>query len=92
MPGHSLVDEIGAKMGEGPGIPPVDLAGQAQVVHRNETTNIGCGFWSGAFAFDDGDTSRLQYLQEHVGRQGECLKDERDPVTTNEDTPQQPMV
>jgi hypothetical protein len=92
MPGHSLVDEIGAKMGEGPGIPPVDLAGQAQVVHRNETTNIGCGFWSGAFAFDDGDTSRLQYLQEHVGRLGECLKDEGDSVTTNEDTPQQPMV
>jgi hypothetical protein len=78
MPGHSLVDEIGTKSGEGPGIPPVDLAGQAQVVHRNETTNIDCGFWSGAFAFDEDDTTRLRYLQEHVGRRGKCLKKDRE--------------
>jgi hypothetical protein len=92
MPGHSLVDEIGAKMGEGPGIPPVDAAGRDQVNHRNETTNIGCGFWSGAFAFKEKDTHRLQFLQEHVGRRGKCLKDKRDSVQTIEDTPQKPMV
>jgi hypothetical protein len=92
MPGHSLVDEIGAKMGEGPGIPPVDLAGQAQVAQRNETTNIDCGFWSGAFAFEDGDSRQLRYFQERVGRQGECLKD-RDNDTSQPiaDTPQRPM-
>ncbi|OAK95462.1 hypothetical protein IQ06DRAFT_309803 [Phaeosphaeriaceae sp. SRC1lsM3a] len=92
MPGHSLVDEIGAKSGEGPGIPPVDLAGQAQVANRNETTNVGCGFWSGAFSFNDNDTSRLEFLQEHVGRRGFCLKEHRDSVQTIEDTPQRPMV
>ncbi|KAF1945922.1 hypothetical protein EJ02DRAFT_368248 [Clathrospora elynae] len=75
MPGHSQVDEIGEKSGEQPGIPPVDLAAQAQVVHRNETTNIDCGFWSGAFAFDDGDMDQLHYLQTKVGRQGICLKE-----------------
>ncbi|KAF2028825.1 hypothetical protein EK21DRAFT_69022 [Setomelanomma holmii] len=104
MPGHSLVDEIGEKSGEGPGIPPVDRAGQAQVIHRNETTNIECGFWSGAFAFDEGDTRQLRYLQEVVGRQGVCLKEERrrqideetpsqDDTTPSkdDDIPQQPM-
>lgn len=91
MPGQSLVDEIGAKSGEGPGIPPVDLAGQWQVATRNETTNIDCGFWSGAFSFKDNDTSRLDFLQEHVGRRGKCLKDDRDSVQTIEATPQKPM-
>jgi hypothetical protein len=93
MPGHSLVDEIGAKMGEGPGIPPVDLAGKEQVALRNETTNIDCGFWSGAFAFDDSDTRQLRYLQERVGRQGECLKDRaEDPSRPIEETPQRPIL
>lgn len=94
MPGHSLVDEIGAQSGEGPGIPPVDLAGQAQVVHRNETTNIDCGFWSGAFAFDEDDAKRLRLLQEHVGRRGKCLKEDRDHdiIPTIEDTTQRPMA
>ncbi|KAH7068207.1 hypothetical protein BKA63DRAFT_109415 [Paraphoma chrysanthemicola] len=95
MPGQSLVDEIGEKSGEGPGIPPVDLAGQAQVMYRNETTNIDCGFWSGAFAFDEDDTRQLKYLQEVVGRQGVCLKDERrqesEESKRDEDIPQQPM-
>jgi hypothetical protein len=95
MPGHSLVDEIGEKSGEGPGIPPVDLAGQAQVIYRNETSNIDCGFWSGAFAFDENDTRQLRYLQEVVGRQGVCLKEERrqleESPSQDEDIPQQPM-
>jgi hypothetical protein len=92
MPGRSLVDEIGAKMGEGPGVPPVDLAGKAQVVHRNETSNIDCGFWSGAFAFEDNDLRQLRYLQERVGRQGECLKDRPEASSQPiEDTPQRPM-
>jgi hypothetical protein len=79
MPGASMIDEMSAEEGAAVGIPPVDLAGQAQVVARNETMNIDCGFWSGAFAFDDGDTERLHYLQEHVGRRGECLKQRRRP-------------
>jgi len=74
MPGQSLIAEIETQSGEGPGIPPVDLAAQDQVAQRNETTNIDCGFWGGAFAFDDGDTDELHYLQEHVGRKGQCLK------------------
>lgn len=77
MPGRSLIDAVGAKTGEEHGIPPVDLAAQAQVVSRNETTNIDCGFWSGAFAFDENDTDRLHYLQEKVGRQGICLKERK---------------
>lgn len=80
MPGDSQIAQIGQAMGENHGIPPVDLAGQTQVVYRNETTNIGCGFWSGAFAFEDGDTKRLKFLQEEVGRKGRCLKDGRDTL------------
>lgn len=77
MPGHSLIDEIGERMGEGPGVPPVDMAGRAQVAIRNETPNIDCGFWSGAFTFDDDDSDRLSFLREHVGRKGKCLKEGR---------------
>ncbi|KAF2729370.1 hypothetical protein EJ04DRAFT_546334 [Polyplosphaeria fusca] len=78
MPGASQIAAIGDAMGEKHGIPPVDLAGQNQVALRNETTNIGCGFWGGAFSFHDGDTARLRYLQEEVGRKGRCLKTGRD--------------
>ncbi|EMD90621.1 glycosyltransferase family 25 protein [Bipolaris maydis ATCC 48331] len=77
MPGMSEIDMLSALSGEKPGLPPVDRAAQAQVVSRNETTNIDCGFWSGAFAFDNNDTERLHFLQEKVGRQGVCLKDKR---------------
>lgn len=77
MPGQSQIAEIGEEEGQETGDPPVDAAGEAQVASRNETTNIDCGFWSGAFAFDDDDAARLKYLQEHVGRQGKCLKDGR---------------
>lgn len=76
MPGQSLIGEIGAKVGQGAGgMPPIDAVGKAQVEQRNQTSNIECGFWNGAFAFDDGDMEQLHYLQEHVGRRGECLKD-----------------
>ena len=75
MPGRSQIAEVGELMGEQAGIPPVDRAAQAQVAYRNETTNIDCGFWGGAFAFDDDDVDQLHYLQEHVGHRGRCLKD-----------------
>ena len=88
MPGQSQVDEIGEISGERPGIPPVDLAALEQVDLRNETTNIDCGFWTGAFAFDDDDPAQLRYLQEQVGRQGRCLKEGREVV---EDTFQTPI-
>lgn len=84
MPGHSLIDTIGLMSGEQPGIPPVDLAAQQQVAQRRETTNIECGFWSGDFAFAEGDTEKLEYLREHVGRKGECLKERLvDPSSTD---------
>ena len=80
MPGRSQIDEIGVISGEQPGIPPVDLAAQALVARRNETTNIDCGFWNGAFAFEQDDEDRLHYLQEQVGRRGKCLKEGRRPA------------
>lgn len=82
MPGESEIANVGKTMGEesGQGLPPVDWAGQAQAVLRNETTNIECGFWSGGFAFDEGDEERLRVLREEVGRKGRCLKDGRDTV------------
>ena len=80
MPGESQIAQIGQAVGEAHGIPPVDLAAQTQVYYRNETTNIGCGFWGGAFAFNDGDTERLRLLQQQVGREGKCLKDGRDSL------------
>ncbi|KNG45757.1 glycosyltransferase family 25 protein [Stemphylium lycopersici] len=82
MPGRSEIDTIGALAGEDPGLPPVDSAAQAQVIYRNETTNIDCGFWSGAFAFDEEDTERLHFLQERVGRQGLCLKQDKQHDTS----------
>jgi hypothetical protein len=77
MPGKSQIDEIAQHSGQRPGVPPVDAAGHAQVLYRNETSNIDCGFWSGDFAFDEGDVQQLHYLQEKVGRQGQCLKENR---------------
>lgn len=78
MPGQSQIGEVEEASGNEHNIPPVDLAGQVQVINRNETTNIGCGFWNGAFAFNDGDTDRLHFLQEQVGRKGQCLKEGRE--------------
>ncbi|KAF1966326.1 hypothetical protein BU23DRAFT_560338 [Bimuria novae-zelandiae CBS 107.79] len=80
MPGESEIAKVGKTMGEeaGQGLSPIDWAGQTQAVFRNETTNIACGFWSGAFAFDDGDDQRLDFLREEVGRKGRCLKHGQD--------------
>lgn len=78
MPGESQIAQVEEAMGIEIGIPPVDLAGQAQLISRKETTNIGCGFWGGAFAFDDKDKARLRYLQQKVGREGKCLKEGKD--------------
>lgn len=80
VPGESEIAKIGKDHGEdtGQGLSPVDWAGQAQTIWRNETTNIGCGFWSGAFAFKDGDLERLEFLREQVGREAKCLKEGRD--------------
>ncbi|KAF2787540.1 glycosyltransferase family 25 protein [Melanomma pulvis-pyrius CBS 109.77] len=74
MPGASQIAQIGQVMGEKVGIPPVDLAGQTQVANRNQTPNIGCGFWNGEFSFDDDDVVRLEYLQE-LGRAGKCWEE-----------------
>jgi hypothetical protein len=78
MPGDSLTAKVEEAPGTKPGVPPVDLAAQTQVADRNETSNIGCGFWGGGFAFPDGDMRRLHFLQEEVGRNGRCSKNGRD--------------
>lgn len=82
VPGESEIARVGQHRGEsiGQGLSPVDWAGQAQAILRNETTNIDCGFWSGAFAFEEGDTERLEFLREQVGREGRCLKKGRETV------------
>ena len=53
--------------------PPVDVAGYEQVWYRRETSNIGCGFWSGEFYYD-GEPEKLEVLREEVGRKGRCMK------------------
>jgi len=78
MPGDSEIAKIGERVGEVHGLPPVDHAGQSQVISRNESTNIGCGFWSGDFAFHNGDTERLELLRKEVAQKGRCLKHGRD--------------
>ncbi|KAF2014962.1 glycosyltransferase family 25 protein [Aaosphaeria arxii CBS 175.79] len=75
MPGESQIAQVDESFGEDPpGMPPVDWAGVQQVLSRNETINIDCGFWNGEFAFEDGDSKTLETLRENVGRQGKCLK------------------
>jgi hypothetical protein len=78
IPGDSQIAQVAAEAGHRVGIPPVDAAGAEQTRARNETSNIRCGFWGGAFAFDEGDSSRLEYLREEVGRKGRCLKGGRE--------------
>jgi hypothetical protein len=58
------------------GRPPVDASGYEQVLQRNESSNIGCGFFSKDFYFGD-DLEKLHYLQEEVGRRGRCMKEGR---------------
>lgn len=78
MPGRSLIAQVGESVGEVSGIPPVDQVGAEQVLERNETSNIGCGFWSGAFAFDDDNADQLRFLRKHVGHGGICMKHGRE--------------
>lgn len=60
--------------------PPVDAAGLEQVKWRKETSNIGCGFWSGEF-YHEGDKSKLAYVQNEVIAKGQCLKPEPERTT-----------
>jgi hypothetical protein len=52
---------------------PMDVSGREQVMKRNESSNIGCGFYSKDFQFGD-DHEKLNFLREEVGRKGRCLK------------------
>lgn len=75
MPGKSEIATVTKeKNNQILGDPPVDRAGKKQVEMRNETSNINCGFWGGAFSFPDEDQKKLSYLQQKVGREGLCLK------------------
>lgn len=80
MLGESEIATVGKSMGEesGQGWSPVDWVGRNQTMLRNETSNISCGFWSGAFAFDDADEEHLKFLRHEIGTKGRCLKDGRD--------------
>lgn len=69
-PGPSIID---ADEGNTE-LPPVDRAAIDQIEERGETPNIDCGFWGGAFGFEEEDTARLDWLREEVGRKGRCLK------------------
>jgi len=73
MEGTSLIDGETDSAGR----PPADRAGAPQVLYRNETSNINCGFWSQDFRWH-GDKQKLQYLREEVGRKGRCLKPGRE--------------
>jgi hypothetical protein len=67
MDGKSLIQNKEQSMA------PVDVARREQVVRRNETSNIGCGFYSSDFYFGD-DFEKLDLLKDKVGRKGRCLK------------------
>ncbi len=70
VPGYSMI----AGLEKNNNLPPVDEKGYDQVLLRNETTNIGCGYWNGAFDFEDDDQTRLAWLRDEVGRKGRCVK------------------
>ncbi|RDA84131.1 hypothetical protein CP532_0111 [Ophiocordyceps camponoti-leonardi (nom. inval.)] len=70
MPGPSIID---LQQGNTE-LPPVDRAAKDQIQDRGETPNIDCGFWDGAFRFNEGDATRLDWLRREVGRKGRCLK------------------
>ena len=75
MPGRSIIAALENTAND---LPPVDEMGADQAVLRNETTNIDCGFWAGAFEFEDDEQDRLAWLREEVGRKGRCVKPGRD--------------
>ncbi|KAF4548869.1 Hypothetical protein D9617_25g061990 [Elsinoe fawcettii] len=70
MEGTSLINGVVEDLADRA---PADRVGLKQVLFRNETSNVGCGFWSGDFDWL-GDWGRLEYLKEEVGRRGRCLK------------------
>lgn len=74
MQGESL---IGQQNPEVVGMPPVDSGGFEQTMRRQETSNIGCGFWSRDFEFN-GDAKLMEFLRREVGVKGRCLKPGRE--------------
>ncbi|KAF4585991.1 glycosyltransferase family 25 protein [Ophiocordyceps camponoti-floridani] len=73
--GRSVIGDIGRNGTDSfQFLPPVDAAGSEQAERRGETSNIGCGFWSGAFDFEEGDMDRLEWLRREFGRRGRCIK------------------
>ncbi|KAK7542613.1 uncharacterized protein J3D65DRAFT_614392 [Phyllosticta citribraziliensis] len=71
MPGASIIAEKDHR--DPKRLAPVDAAGMPQALRRNETSNIGCGFWSGDFSFSRPE--ELEVLRQEVGRKGRCLKE-----------------
>ncbi|OCK80939.1 glycosyltransferase family 25 protein [Lepidopterella palustris CBS 459.81] len=70
--GRGIVDRAG--------LPPVDREGLGQATRRGESSNLGCGFWGGAFEFGE-DGELLEGLRRVARRSGVCVKgrwDERD--------------
>lgn len=74
MEGESMIAGVEAAENHQVFRPPVDQAGLEQVRWRQETSNINCGFWSGEFWFEEGDSRRLEWLRQQVGRAGRCVK------------------
>lgn len=77
MEGDSIIANIDESPEQHIFRPPVDVAGLEQVKYRKETSNIGCGFFSGEFYYD-GEPEKLDYLRDEVGRKGRCLKKGRE--------------
>ncbi|KAH7061387.1 hypothetical protein B0J12DRAFT_592712 [Macrophomina phaseolina] len=75
VPGDSMIAGIEQTPDR---VPPVDESGWDQVQMRGETTNLDCGFWTGAFDFKDNDIDRLTWLRQEVGRKGRCIKPGRE--------------
>ena len=70
--GDSLIAQLEASQRE-IFLPPVDAVGEQQALVRGETSNIGCGFWSGHFYYDE-EPGRLPFLRKEVGIKNRCLK------------------
>ncbi|KAK7527471.1 uncharacterized protein IWZ02DRAFT_441673 [Phyllosticta citriasiana] len=70
MPGASIIAQKDHR--DPKHLAPVDAVGMPQALRRNETSNIGCGFWNGDFSFSRPE--ELEVLRREVGRKGRCLK------------------
>ncbi|KAF2456849.1 hypothetical protein BDY21DRAFT_287042 [Lineolata rhizophorae] len=73
MEGDSLIANADPALASQIYRPPVDAAGLDQVMARNETSNIGCGFWNKELWWGD-DHGRLEWLRD-MARSGECWKE-----------------